>query len=241
MLAPQSHLQSPSPEDVARALDAVYTRPEFAPVSVSPLFRWLDTVRTRIGELFADLFRAAGADERLARHIVIGILIVAGTALGVSLVRTALAAWRARERSNGRPSTPVTAATDRADADTWEARSRSAAAAGRWREAVLALYPALVLRLDAAGLLLYDPSKTPGDYRREARREPVAMRVLEAFLPRFEPVAFGGRPADAATYEALRMAAAISVGGKHDPSRVGGAVRTAPSVPSDLSGRAEDG
>lgn len=199
--------QPTTAEEVARALDAVYARPEFAPVSASPLYRWLNDLLTRIGDFLADLFRLAGADARLAGRVVIGVLSVFGLILAYHLVRTAYGVWRARERGRVRPTPDASSLSGAADANAWLARAGAEAAAGRWRQAVLALYPALVLRLDAAGHLSFDPSKTPGDYRRETRRAPMAARLLDAFLARFEPVAFGGREADAALFEALRATA----------------------------------
>jgi hypothetical protein len=92
-------------------------------------------------------------------------------------------------------------------APEWEEEAARAAAAGRFRDAAVALYQALLLRLEAGGVLRYDPAKTPGDYRREARRDPRAAGALTAFLRGFEPVVFGGRALDAAGYDRLRGAA----------------------------------
>jgi hypothetical protein len=112
----------------------------------------------------------------------------------------------ARERGagpgddGGGPRGPRTAAD-------WEGAARRAAAEGRLREAALALYNALVLRLDARGALRFDPAKTPGDYRREVRANPEVARPFAAFVRGFEPVVFGGRALDAEGYERLRAAA----------------------------------
>jgi hypothetical protein len=80
-------------------------------------------------------------------------------------------------------------------------------AEGRLREASLALYNALVLRLDARGAVRFDPAKTPGDYRREVRANPAVARPFAAFVRGFEPVVFGGRALDPDGYERLRAAA----------------------------------
>ncbi|HEX6937954.1 MAG TPA: DUF4129 domain-containing protein [Longimicrobiales bacterium] len=197
--------QLPTAEAVERALQAVYARPEFTPAAPSPITRWIGGLWDRVREFLAGLFHMAGADGRTIGRIVIALIAIAGVVLVAYLVLVARDAWRARERRRARAheAAPAPAAPR---ADEWEARARAAAGAGRWREAVLALYQALLLRLDAAGVVRYDPSKTPGDYRREARRAPDARRVLDAFLRPFEPVAFGGRAADEAVYDALRRA-----------------------------------
>jgi hypothetical protein len=95
----------------------------------------------------------------------------------------------------------------------WEAEAARLAAEGRLREASAALYQALLLRLDGRGAVRFDPAKTPGDYRREARPHPEAARALTGFLRLFEPVAFGGRGLDAEGWERMRTAAAAAEGG----------------------------
>src|SRR5690606_18084059 len=85
-----------------------------------------------------------------------------------------------------------------------EQRAAALAAQGRWREAALALYQGRLHRLPAAGLVRLDPAETSGDYRRESRRDPASYRLLDTFLRRFEPLAFGGRPVDAAAFDSLR-------------------------------------
>ena len=95
-----------------------------------------------------------------------------------------------------------------AGAAEWEARARRAAAEERWRDAAMALYQALLHRLDERGAVRYDAAKTPGEYRRESRRDVGAARMLEGFLRVWEPVAFGGRGADETVYSGLRELAA---------------------------------
>ncbi|MDB4950595.1 MAG: hypothetical protein JWM27_3244, partial [Gemmatimonadetes bacterium] len=89
----------------------------------------------------------------------------------------------------------------------WDEEARRAAAAGRLRDAAVATYHALLLRLDTRGVVRFDPSKTPGEYRREAWRDPAVAGALAGFLRLFEPVVFGGRPLDGTGYERLRAAA----------------------------------
>lgn len=159
----------------------------------------------RAREFLAELFKLLGGGERTVSGFGVAVLGVAVVIVGAWLVVTARDAWRARERR--RREAPAAAPPGPVGAEAWERRAREAAAAAHWREASLALYQALVLRLDEAGAVRYDPSKTPGDYRREARRAPAMARALDAFLRPFEPIAFGGRTADAAAYAVLRAAA----------------------------------
>lgn len=198
----------PRPPEVRQALEEVYARPEFAPPAGSPLadlFRAVGRWLRRVLDFLIPDFDAGAAGDRTLTWLL--VVLMAAVAVGVVLHLTGVLPklWAMRDRgeaaagrgAGGRPSR----------AAEWEERARRLAAAGRWREAALALYPALLLRLDERGALRYDPSKTPGDYRREARRSQETRRVLEAYLRVFEPVAFGGRPLDAPGYAGLRATA----------------------------------
>jgi len=193
----------PAPAQVDDALEHVYALPEFAPAGRSPIqeglaaaWRW---IRDFIRWLTPDLdFGAAG--DRTLLVVLVALMAVVGIAAVAHLSGVLPRLLRREERAEaarlaaGRPSR----------AAEWEARARRSAAAGEWREAALALYQALLLRLEERGAVRYDPSKTPGDYRREARRNAEARGVLDGFLRAFEPVAFGGRALDAGGYERLR-------------------------------------
>jgi len=200
----------PGPAEVREALEHVYARPEFAPPAGSPLAELLASVGRwlkRVVDFLLPSFDPSGAADRTFTWLLVGLMATVGAGVLLHLTGVLPRLWALRDRGGaaadgggpgGRPSR----------AAEWEARARRAAAAGRWREAALSLYPALLLRLDERGAVRYDPSKTPGDYRREARRSQEARRLLEAYLRVFEPVAFGGRPLDAPGYAGLRATAA---------------------------------
>ena len=199
----------PTSAEVDRAVAAVFQRPEFtAPTLSGPLARlaeWYQQVRTAIGEWLGRLFESSGGGTVLF-WIFVAWLALTALALGIYLARSARRGWRARDRGvgthsgEGRPA--VTGAAE------WEATARRAAGEGRWRDAALALYQALLYRLEERGAVRYDAAKTPGDYRRESRRDREAARVLESFLRTWEPVAFGTRGADREGYSRLRELAA---------------------------------
>ena len=194
----------PAPAQVHDALEHVYALPEFAPVARSPIqeglaaaWRW---IRDVIRWLTPDFDFGQAGDRTLFIFLIVLMALVGIFAVlhlsGVlrRLLRRQEGPEAEARRAAGRPSR----------AAEWEARARKAAAAAHWREAALALYQALLLRLEEHGAVRYDPAKTPGDYRREARRNAEARGVLDGFLRAFEPVAFGGRPLDAGGYERLR-------------------------------------
>lgn len=198
----------PTEPQVRAALERVYARPELAPRQPAPtdgINAFLRRVMGRIGEWF-DSFGALRSDSPIVYWIVIGALVALGLGIIAYFVRSTLS--RLEEGAPRIARGPGQAMDARArTAGEWEEEARRAAAAGRFRDAAVALYQALLLRLEAAGILRYDPAKTPGDYRREARRDPRAAGALTAFLRGFEPVVFGGRALDAAGYDRLRGAA----------------------------------
>jgi hypothetical protein len=194
----------PRPPQVEDALEHVYALPEFAPAARSPIqealsaaWRW---IRDFIRWLTPDFDFGAAGDNAFLVFLVILMGVVGVFAVLhffdviPRLLRRRETPEAAARRAAGRPSR----------AAEWEERARRSASAGHWREAALALYQALLLRLEEKGAVRYDPSKTPGDYRREARKSAEAKGVLDGFLRAFEPVAFGGRPLDAGGYERLR-------------------------------------
>ena len=199
----------PTEPQVRAALERVYARPELAPRQPGPTDGISDFLR-RVWAAVNDWFSSFGAlrsDSPVVYWLVMGSLIALGLGIVAYFVYRTLSGLEGGEHVRV-PRGPGPAVDARArTAGEWEEAARRAAAAGRFREAAVALYQALLLRLEAAGVIRYDPSKTPGDYRREARRSPQAAGALTAFLRGFEPVVFGGRALDAAGYDRLRGAA----------------------------------
>ena len=203
-------MQTLAPAQVERALHEVYSQPEFAGHAVRPdawtlIRQWIAAGLQRLLE-WLNSFRAMQEARPVLFWIIVAWLAISGVALLVHLIYTSGAAFTlGREERSGDASEGGLRAPH--GASDWEAEARRAAAEGRLRDAALALYHALLLRLDARGALRFDPAKTPGDYRREVRAHPEVAPPFTAFLRGFEPVAFGGRSLDAAGYERLRAAA----------------------------------
>jgi hypothetical protein len=201
----------PTAAQVDEALRRTYARPELKPREPGALDgvrAWWRELWSRIGHWLGGLGDLR-SDSPVLYWLMIAVLVAAGLAiLGYLLWSTLL---RMEERgaiaptAAGRSGAPNARARSAAE---WEDEARRAAGQGRYREAAVALYQALLLRLEAAGAVRYDPAKTPGDYRREARRDPRAAGALTAFLRGFEPAVFGGRALDGDGYERLRTAAA---------------------------------
>ncbi|HEX5870227.1 MAG TPA: DUF4129 domain-containing protein [Longimicrobium sp.] len=211
----------PTPAQVDEALRRTYARPALKPRepgALDGLREWWRQLWARIGQFF-DRFGDLRSDSPFLYWLVIGVLVAAALAIVGYLLWSTLLRMEARGGESGAQGAPRPAAAPNARARTapeWEEAARRAAAEGRYREAAVALYQALLLRLEAAGALRYDPAKTPGDYRRETRRDPRAAGMLTAFLRGFEPAVFGGRALDGDGYERLRAAA--SGAGGHGPA-----------------------
>ncbi len=199
----------PTAPQVRRALDEVYALPEFAPRALPGPLRWLADRWEALQASIAGLFSRFEVLETTAPVLFWGMVAVLSLSALLIIGHFGLAArgaWRGRGR-RARAGAPTGVGAGPRGAAEWEAAARRAAAEGRLRDAALALYQALLLRLDARGAVRYDTAKTPGDYRSEAAARPDAARALDDFLRGFEPVAFGGRPLDAPGYERLRRAA----------------------------------
>jgi len=202
-------MQLPSAEQVDRALREVYAQPDFVAHKKPPGL--MDLIREQVGRAFGwviDRLSGIGAVKDagpVVFYIVVAVLAAAAIGLLAHLFYTSGIAF-SRERGAG-PGDDGEAPRGPRTAADWEGTARRAAAEGRLRDASLALYNALVLRLDARGALRFDPAKTPGDYRREVRANPEVARPFAEFVRGFEPVVFGGRALDPDGYERLRAAA----------------------------------
>lgn len=204
----------PIPDSAAvhRAVEAAFRRPEYnkeAETSIwDPVWDALERAVAWLGDRLS-----FGQGLRFSSPLLYWLMIGTLAALAVGILGYLI--WSAASRT--RPERAAVAgkaasaprATRPRGADEWDEEARRLAAEGRLREASVALYQALLLRLEKRGALRYEASKTPGDYRREVRAQPDAARTLAAFLRRFEPVAFGGRAVDAQSYEALRESARL--------------------------------
>ena len=205
-------MQSPpilTADSVSEALATVYARPELAPREPPWLLRWLGELVARIRDLFPQVRLGEDGGSMLA-WIVGGWLALSALVILGYLLLSAAGMWRGRRQrtARGQGIGDRGQAVERPSAAGWETVARQAALVGRFREAALALYQALLLRLESRGTVRYDPAKTPGDYRRETRRDPDSHRALDGFLRSWEPAIFGGRPIDREIYERLKGTAA---------------------------------
>jgi hypothetical protein len=200
-------VQQPDAAEVGRALDRVFTRREFTTRELPGLLQLLrDTWDAFRSWISSQLLRMLPDSVPPALGwLVLGLLVLLAAWSLAVLVRGELARRRPRSQV---AAGAIHAAPRWRDTAAWEAAARDAAATGRFRDAALALYVAVVLRLEERGTVRYHSGKTPGDYRREARADPTSGHSFDLFIRRFLPVAYGPRTPDAISFDALRSAAA---------------------------------
>jgi hypothetical protein len=202
-------VQQIAQEEVAAALARVYARPEFAETTLPPLLQRVVDTWNAIRSWILDRLASVGQLEHTA-PIVFWLVIGALAVVLVLALAHIVFALSQTVRGQERQARTAAAAAEVHERDPahWERRAREAAAAGRLREAALALYHAVVLRLDQQGAVRFRPGKTAGEYRREARRTAAAGDRFDSFLRIFHPLAFGPRRPEQMAWDSLRSTAA---------------------------------
>lgn len=201
--------EPPGASELDRAVRRVLARPEFAERELPGPLRWLVdhyvSLRDAVGQMLLDLL--GGDAASVLGWVLAGALVVALVALLVYFARKARVAWRSSERDRPDGDDAAAEPDGTTGPGAWEALAREAAEEGRLREAALALYRAVLLRMDERDELNYEPSKTPGDYRREASGGMPGAGELRRFIAVFEPIVFGGGVVSRGSFETLASAA----------------------------------
>ncbi|HEX8392329.1 MAG TPA: hypothetical protein VF665_08250, partial [Longimicrobium sp.] len=141
----------PIPDSAAvhRAVEAVYRRPEYNPQEqVSIWDRMWDTLGRGLRWLVEQLdsVRALRFTSPILFYIIVAWLAIAAIAILAHLVWTAVSATRADPGLRTEKAARARATRPRG-VDDWDEEARRLAAEGRLREASIALYQALLLRL----------------------------------------------------------------------------------------------
>ncbi|MBD1887447.1 DUF4129 domain-containing protein [Microcoleus sp. FACHB-84] len=87
----------------------------------------------------------------------------------------------------------------------WWLRSQNLQQQGKYRQACRYLYMALLQRLNDAGTVVYQPSRTDGEYLQLIQQLPQPV-PYETFIRIHEQLYFGNREADASTFEQCQQA-----------------------------------
>jgi hypothetical protein len=231
---------SPTRVDPGRVLHDVLSRPEYHYVEPKPtllerFFEWLGRQIERfflwLARLLERLFpasdRSPGHTDRLARLMVIGVVLLLAVLIA-RLILVILPNLRRLRRGEGDTFAAGEVVLPR-EPETLLAEAEREAAAGRYREALRLAYLATVARLDQAGVLPEDRSRTHWELLRDLRRiQSNELRVmsdeesrpgpalitrpsslvtlLSPLTLRLDERLYGGRTATLEDYQACRTA-----------------------------------
>jgi hypothetical protein len=198
----------PSEATTEAALDRVFARPEFAPARENPaagiFLRILRAIAHLLHEFWQKLER--GLEVPWLKWLVLGAVVALLVAVLLRLVRTVLRPAAPLRGSSRSPSFSPGIVRERLEAASHLSAAADHAGAGRFLEAVQALYAGVVLWFDEAGHARYEPSKTGEDYARDLRTSTLSA-PFRSLLRVFYPLEFGGRAATRDAYERMRAIA----------------------------------
>jgi hypothetical protein len=151
--------------------------------------RILDWITTQLDKLFGGLAEATQKIPIVGK--IIGYAIV-----GAAIVGLAFVGYRIARGLTSRRDAVSAGSGDalllNANADDLYALARDQARSGNAAPAVALLYQAALMLLDRVDRVAYDPSRTPGEYRRLVRRKAQATAdAFDALARLFVAVAFG--------------------------------------------------
>ena len=186
------------PELPSRLLDDILSRPEFA----SQVVEGRNPLSDAIERLAAAWSRLPGWVD----GVLTGVVIAAAIALVLWLLVDVGGLGRRRRRAApSAPGDPEHVAA--VSADEIYRQGRAAHAEGRFADAIILLFRAMIARLTERGLLLNDPSRTNREHLRDLRRREGEAQALRSAIPTFEHVRYGERePVAAEASETLAAA-----------------------------------
>lgn len=193
----QSHL--PTDDSLRAVLDTVLSAPAYQWTETEPRLSWLARWwRTMVDWLsrFRETNPAAADLIFWSLVVVLVVIFVHGGWIMYQTVRGATAA----EGGGGRVG-PVAIRDER----WFQQLAESLASRGHFAEAMQAAFAALMLRMDAQGILRYHPSKTPREYAREARLTEDSRNGLEHAVGQLYAHAYAGRPCSPEDYRSWRL------------------------------------
>jgi len=193
--------QGVQPDSLRRAVREVFARSEYHWGDQSRLLQWIES-------WWRKLMIAIGALN--SGHPILARVIfwTAVTALVAILVHFGWVAWRIY-RATTRPPGASTAPTGMRleDARAYHDRADALARDGRYTEALAYRFNALLLELERARAVQFDPSKTPAEYIGEARLDAEARASFVDLVERLYRHVFAAEPCDARAYDEFGVAA----------------------------------
>jgi len=188
-------------DSVRRAVREVFARSEYQWGERSHLLQWLVDWWRKLLSALASL----DTSHPILARVIFWVAVVA--LLGV-LAHFGYVAWRIY-RATVRPLRATAAPTGMRleDARAYRERADALARAGRYSEALAYRFIALLLELERARAVQFDPSKTPAEYIGEARLDAEARASFVGLVERLYRHVFGAEPCDARAYDEFGAAA----------------------------------
>jgi hypothetical protein len=188
-------------DSVRQAVREVFARSEYRWGERSHLLQWLEDWWRKLMSALASLDTSHPILSRM-------IFWAAVVALVGVLVHFGYVAWRIY-RATVRPPRASTAPTGMRleDARAYRERAEALARAGRYSEALAYRFIALLLELERARAVQFDPAKTPAEYIGEARLDAEARASFVDLVQRLYRHVFGAEPCDARAYDEFGDAA----------------------------------
>jgi len=193
--------QGVPPDSVRRAVREVFARSEYHWGEPSHLLQWVESWWRKL------MFAIGSLD---AGHPILARLIfwAAVVALVAILVHFGYVAWRIYRATTRPPgASPAPSGMRLEDARAYRDRADALARAGRYTEALAYRFNALLLELERARAVQFDPSKTPAEYIGEARLDAEARASLVGLVERLYRHVFAAEPCDARAYDEFGVAA----------------------------------
>jgi hypothetical protein len=201
--APTSRAQ-PQREALQRELEQILAQPDFREAMRSGGQDSRDLAQWLAGRLRALFARLGGLHQTnyavfLVTVIVLTVLLIALLFhISYTIARALRSAGKAREGPAQAPAARAKTADElRREADALEAK-------GEFREAIRALYLALIRALQARGMLPRATSRTNWEYVRQVQVYPQVAAALQPFTETFDAKWYGRRPASAEEVERCR-------------------------------------
>jgi len=191
----------PQADSLRAVLDSVFSAPEYRwvdrPDSYAVLRRWMRMLQ----QWLFDLRESHPAAFRLLLAGMILLVVASFVHAGWIFLQTVRAA------GEGAPEA-VTTPVFRRDRAWYRGEADRLAALGRYADAMQYDFLALALALDASSFVRFHPSKTPGEYSREARLPPAARDEFRALVRTLYGYVFARRPCGPTEFAEWRALAA---------------------------------
>ena len=210
--APAAARATPWPHDPNVVVKRVLAQPDYrvpATTASEPqpdvwgmFWQW---VRDGLAKL---LHPIVGALQKSARvGTVLGVILTIASLLALVYVIARLALAFAAPRRRAASGFSESALQERRSAAQWRAVAAEAAARGDFARAVAALFGAALATLDESGVVPFDGSRTPGEYRRLVRGARAgAAPPFDALTECFVRAAYSGAPVQRVDFEGAARA-----------------------------------